>query len=110
MRNNSEAWTQHEILKAWGAHPSLRLWRQNTGAAMVKGRLVRFGSPGCPDILGALAPTGRLIGIEVKAPDGRQSAEQKSFQAMFERMGALYVLARDVETVDRALAELGITR
>jgi hypothetical protein len=105
-----EAWVLHDILRAWGAHPRLRIWRQNTGAAMVKGRLVQFGIPGTPDILGVLAPTGRFLGIECKSATGRQREAQKTFQRVVESMGGVYVLARSVADVDAALAALGITR
>jgi hypothetical protein len=102
----TEAQTQFEILKAWGSHPRLRIWRQNVGAAMVNGRLVRFGQPGCPDILGVMSPSGRLIGVEVKSATGRQSPEQKRFEEMFRSKGAIYILARSLEDVDRVLIPL----
>lgn len=106
----SEAQIQFEILKAYGAHPRLRVWRQNTGAAMVKGRMVRFGVPGCADILGVISPSGRFLAIECKKATGRQSEDQKRFERMVTSMGGLYVLARSVADVDAALAAEGITR
>lgn len=106
----SEAQIQFEILSAWGASPHLRIWRQNTGVAQMAGRSVRFGTPGTPDILGLMLPHGRMLGIECKSARGRQSEEQRSFERMMKAFGGLYVLARDLETVDRALAAEGITR
>ena len=106
----SEAWIQHEILKAWGCHPRLRAWRQNTGVAQFGDRAVRFGVPGCADILGLIAPSGRMLAIEVKSESGKQSDAQKRFQGMIQGFGGLYVLARSLEDVDRALAAEGITR
>lgn len=100
----------HAILKSWGAHPRLRIWRVNTGMAQLKGQWVRFGVPGQADISGVVGPTGIRLEIECKAPKGRQSDEQKAWQAMIEKFGGLYVLARSVEDVDRALAAIGITR
>lgn len=105
-----EALILFSILKSYGAHPRLRLWRANTGAAMVHGRLVRFGVPGQGDISGLISPSGRRLEIEVKAARGRQSDDQKRWERVITSMGGLYVLARDVETVDRALAAEGITR
>jgi hypothetical protein len=101
---------QHAILRAWGAHPRLRIARVNTGAAMVKGRLVRFGVPGTADICGVIAPAGRFLAIEVKSTSGKQREAQKTFQRVVEAMGGLYVLARSVSDVDAALAGVGITR
>lgn len=103
----SEAALQAAILQKWGADPRLRIWRQNTGQAWVPlghgWRPVRMGLPGVADIIGIMAPHGRWLAIETKASGGRQRSSQKAFQAMVERMGGLYVLARDVETVDAAL-------
>jgi hypothetical protein len=106
----SESEIQHAILLRWGSHPRMRLARTNTGAAKVKGRFVRFGIPGQPDIQGLISPSGRYIGIEVKTKTGKQSDAQKTFQRVVESLGGIFILARSVEDVDRALAELGITR
>lgn len=102
----TEAQIQHDILKAYGAHPRLRLWRQNTGAAMVNGRMVKFGLAGCPDILGIMSPSGRFIGIEVKSATGRQSEDQKRFERVFQSYGAVYILARAVADVSAVLDPL----
>jgi hypothetical protein len=49
----------------------------NSGAyKMPDGRYVRFGFPGCPDILGQMRD-GRLLAIEVKAARGRLTDEQE---------------------------------
>ena len=105
-----EAFILRDVLAAWGNHPRLRIARTNTGGAMIKGRFVLFNPPGTADIVGLIAPTGRMLMIECKAPRGVQSPEQKTMQRIVERFGGLYVLARDVATVDQALAQLGITR
>jgi hypothetical protein len=116
-----EAHTQAAILVAWGAHPRVRVWRQNTGVGwFANGEParkddpgaypVKFGVPGCPDILGVIGPEGRFLGIEAKAPNGVQSDDQKRFQRVFTALGGVYILARSVADVDRALAEIGLTR
>jgi hypothetical protein len=104
-----EAFIQRDILAAWGAHPQLRLVRMNTGAAMVRGQLVRFGLPGMADIMG-LIKGGRALAIEVKTATGRQREAQKTFERVFTEWGGLYILARSVDDVDRGLAAVGITR
>lgn len=102
----------HAILTAWGAHPGVRLWRQNTGKAYPPGsdRLVTFGVPGQGDISGIVAPSGRRLEIECKSARGRQREDQEAFQRVIERFGGIYILARSVEDVDRALAGLGVMR
>jgi hypothetical protein len=62
--------------KAWIYH-----WRNSTGAVRIgPGRFIRFGKVGSLDIEGIL-PGGRFLAVEVKAPDGRLSPEQKRFLA-----------------------------
>jgi hypothetical protein len=107
-----EAHIQHAILKAWGAHPRVRIARVNTGAAMVGNppRLVRFGVPGTADLCGLIAPSGRLLMVEVKAAKGKQREAQIVMQRVVTAFGGLYVVARSVAEVDAALAAEGITR
>lgn len=103
---HSEAEIQREILVAFGARSDLRIWRANTGKAFnPSGRLVTFGVPGQPDIMGLRLPHGQLIGIEVKSATGKQRADQASFQAMMERFGGLYILARSVADVECVLGK-----
>lgn len=99
----SESHVVHAILKAWGAHPRLRIARVNTGAAMLKGRLVRFGVPGTADICGVIAPSGRLLMIECKALNGKQREAQVTMQRVVTAMGGLYVVARSLEDADAVL-------
>ena len=93
---------QNAILRAFGTRPDLRIWRANVGVARIGRRVVRFGVPGQADLTGVL-PNGRRIEIEVKSPDGRQSEDQANFQRMIERFGGLYVLARSVDDVQKAI-------
>lgn len=104
MTDQSEAEIQREILATFGARPDLRLWRANTGKAMnPSGRMVQFGVPGQPDLMGLRLPHGQLIGIEVKSATGKQRPDQKAFQTMMERFGGLYILARSVDDVRKFL-------
>lgn len=98
------------ILLAWGAHPRLRIARINTGAAGLGNRLVRFNPKGTGDIVGLIAPTGRMLMIECKSATGAQRKEQQTMERVVTAMGGLYVLARSVDDVDRALRAVGVTR
>lgn len=97
---------QHAILKAWGAHPRLRIARVNTGAAVIHGRLVRFGVPGTADIVGLITPSGRMLMIEVKAAKGKQREAQVVMQRVITAMGGLYIVARSLADADAALIPL----
>lgn len=95
-----------EVLKALRAHPAVA-WceRQNSGAVRVGGRFVRFGWPGCPDVLGQLKD-GRLLGVEVKAPTGRLRPEQAVFLDRIRGAGGVAFVAHDLRDVVRELGPL----
>lgn len=79
-------------------------WRHRTGAARVGNRFIRFGWPGCPDVLGQLKD-GRLLGVEVKAQAGRLRPEQALFLARIRAAGGVAFVARDCRDVLRTLGE-----
>lgn len=121
VRSSPEAFIQRDILAAWGSHPRLRIDRINTGVGWFnsKGpcrrkdpgaRPVRFNPKGTADIVGLIAPTGRMLQIECKAPGETQSDEQIVMQRVITAFGGLYILAFSLADVDAALAPLGITR
>lgn len=100
----SEAHLVQSILATFGARPDLRIWRANVLVARDQsGRIVRAGVKGQADISGILSPSGRRVEIECKAATGRQTREQKAWQAMIEKHGGLYILARSIEDVSAAL-------
>lgn len=101
-----EAFVVHDILKAWGAHPRLRIARINTGGAMLRGQFVRFGVPGTGDIVGLIAPSGRLLMIECKTATGKQREAQITMERVVTAMGGLYVVARSLADADAALIPL----
>lgn len=98
-----------EILLAWGAHPSVRMWRANAGQAWVPAaggmRPVQMNVPGCADLIGLILG-GRFLAIETKSASDRMRESQLAFRAMVERLGGLYIVARSVEDVDRVLGRL----
>jgi hypothetical protein len=83
-------------------------WRMNTGAGkLIDGarhtsRFVRFGFPGCSDIIGIL-DDGRWLAIEVKSPTGKATQEQLIFLAEIAKRGGVAFIARGIEDVDRHL-------
>lgn len=80
----------------------LKLWRNNTGALPREGGgFIKFGAVGSPDLLGILAPSGRLVGLEVKAPKGKTSEHQETWLKEAQEFGALVGV---VHSVDEACA------
>lgn len=69
-------------------------------------RFIRFGWKGCPDVLGQMKD-GRLLGVEVKAPDGRLRPEQALFLERIRAAGGVGFVARDCRDVRRELG--GVT-
>ncbi len=92
-----------EVLKALRAHPAVA-WceRQNSGAAKVGGRFIRFGWPGCSDVLGQLRD-GRFLACEVKAPTGKLRPEQAVFLERIRGAGGVAFVACDLRDVLREL-------
>ena len=103
MTPRSEAAIQAEILVAVTALPDACFWRQNIGSAQnpATGRVIRFGRPGAPDILGCYR--GKAVGIECKTAAGRLRKTQEIWREAFERAGGLYIIGRDVDGVLRGL-------
>ncbi len=98
----SEHQIQAAILRYLAISPRVA-WaeRMNTGAIKIpaangRDRFLRFGFPGCPDILGQLTD-GRLLAIEVKSPTGRASEAQAAFLALVATHGGVAILARSID-------------
>lgn len=107
MSKGSEAQTQKLILD-WLAANHVLAFRMNTGAGKFsnpsgKERFMHFGVPGMADILAFRGQRAHWpstpVWIEVKAPKGKQSELQKSFQAQVEAEGHTYVLAYSLDDV-----------
>ena len=73
-------------------------WRNNSGATRTaSGGFVRFGTAGSPDII--VIKHGLFIGLEVKAPAGRQSPDQKEFERGVTEAGGEYHVVRTIDDV-----------
>ena len=104
--DRKEAAALLEVLQALRVHPAVA-WceRMNSGAVRIGGRFVRFGWPGCPDVLGQLRD-GRLLGCEVKGPTGRLRPSQVVFLERIRAAGGVAFMARDCRDVRRELQAL----
>src|SRR5450755_2577576 len=73
-------------------------YRNNSGGFLDANKhFYRFGALGSPDIICVV--DGQFVGIEVKAPGGKQSDHQISFQKRLEAAGGKYILAYSLEGV-----------
>lgn len=73
----------------------------NTGAIKTADRFFRFGSPGMADILCLV--DGKAIWLEVKAPNGKQSENQKWFEANVVAAGCQYHVVRSIDDIKEVL-------
>jgi hypothetical protein len=100
-----ESTVLHEVRAALVGTGRVLLWRSNTGVDLARG--VRYGlGVGGPDLVGCIRPTGRMLGVEVKAPEGRLSRDQKCWRDAFVAAGGAYILARSAEAALEALARI----
>lgn len=92
---------------ALGREPDLVLWRLSAGITRdpLTGRSYRAGLvPGAADLIGVLAPHGRLFALEVKTATGRISPEQKLWASLVRDHGGFVATIRSVEDAHAALA------
>ena len=109
MRRSQTPRREADVLAACRALLTLRgipHWRQNSGALRVDGRFVRFGLPGCSDLIGILPRSGRLIACEVKRPGGQLTAAQRAFLDAVNAAGGVGIVVEDVKVLARVLDRL----
>jgi hypothetical protein len=93
-----EAKVQKAII-AWLLEHKVVLAVTDAGALAKLGLGISCGIPaGWPDITGCVRG-GRFIGVECKAPGGKQSQDQKVCEAAIHNNGGHYCLAQSVEDV-----------
>jgi hypothetical protein len=100
----SEHDIQRQILD-WLKLKHIFHWRNNSGAMRSshkgKSRFMRFGAKGSPDIFAVIG--GQIFGIEVKRPGGKQSEDQRIFEAFLTRAGGRYLVVNSLEGLEEAL-------
>ena len=70
--------------------------RQDGGGITMR-RLPKFQPKGIPDLI--VVAGGLFFGLEVKTKIGRQSPEQKEFEANVKKHGGKYFVVRSIEDV-----------
>jgi hypothetical protein len=95
-----------------------RIWhrRWNTGAVKLDSRFMRFGHKGDADIemtipaeyCGKEARYQKVVWVECKSADGRQTEEQREFQREVEDRGHYYLLVRSSDDLLEWLKEHGV--
>lgn len=97
------------IRLAVGSLPHVRLWRNNVGILKdSRGIPVSYGLlKGSADLIGIVAPYGRLLSIEVKRPGHRHRAtpEQVTWCDIIIRFGGVAGIVESVEEALELVAE-----
>jgi hypothetical protein len=107
--SNPETVVQQAIRLALGGERDLVLWRNSTGMAEhldQHGRTYRqrYGlAVGSADLVGILAPHGRMVALEVKTARGRTTPEQDQWLALVRSRGGFAAVVRSVEEARAAL-------
>ena len=103
-----EAQVLRAVLQVLAHHPRVA-WahRMQSGAGRLvrKGgasQFLRFGFPGCPDVLGQLR-TGQVLAVECKRPSGKTTDEQAAFLRLVADHGGVALVARSADDVVAAL-------
>lgn len=100
------------VRAALASQPDVTIWRNNTGGGTIgyddsgdDGRWVTFGiGKGGADLVGLLAPAGRFIAFETKAPKRGLSKFQRMWAAAVRARGGFYTVVRSPEAALEALA------
>ncbi len=117
----SESSLLNEVIATFGCGKNFRIARNNTGTGKycsqcdrlhkMEGhrydRVVDYGVPGAPDVLGILGPDGRMFGIETKSESGRVAPKQVRYHAMVERFGGRVCVVRSVEEAREWMSQIG---
>ena len=101
---NKETTIQNQIRIALSELGIVR--RNNVGTFFTSyGNPVVIGIPGESDLT-LFCRGGRTVFIEVKTPTGRQSKQQKRFQAAVERLGFEYIIMKSVEDAQKFIEDV----
>jgi hypothetical protein len=107
----TESSNQAKIMVALGCEHDFRVFRNNVGIATFGAAKVRYGLlPGSSDLIGILAPMGRLVSLEVKQEGKKPTPEQVAWLKMIRKMGGFAAVVTDVvdarDALERARAGL----
>jgi hypothetical protein len=132
----SEKAIQTQILLALGKHPSVRLFRNNTGNGVTGSRYIRIDKPttvtlqagdwvvkngrriqfglqvGSGDLIGArqINSIAQFLSVEVKDAKGRLTPDQENWLQFVRKFGGCGIVARSAEEAVSQIvtAELGL--
>jgi hypothetical protein len=110
FRRHDETRLVREILRAFGARPGIRLFRNSVGMVRLPdGGAIPYGlCPGSSDLIGwRTLPSGvaQFVALEVKTPAGRLTRDQGRFLEAVRRSGGVAAEIRSLGDVEVVLGE-----
>lgn len=101
----TESQLMDKVRLVLGADPAGAWFRNNVGLADQRGHQVRYGlGNGSADLVGLFR--GVFVAVEIKTETGRQSPDQRRWQALVEGKGGVYAIVRSEDDARALLAEL----
>ena len=101
-----ESQVMDAVQRILATHPKVAMfWRQNTGAAKLKGFYVKFSFKGAADWLGMLQG-GRFLAVECKGTNGKASDDQIAFLKNVNDAGGFALVVDDPAQLIGALDAL----
>ena len=92
------------VLQLQKSIPNIRLFERHVGQFFThNNRPIQINRKGMADLYGLVAINGSMhhIEIEIKTGTGRQTKEQKTWQAFIEKFSGLYVVGWTVEDIEQ---------
>lgn len=99
----------HDIQEQYGLRTDMLIWRNNTGCARGKRRLVRFGLLGSADFI-VLLDGGKTLFVECKRVGKDRDAQQRRFERRVTELGFTYVVAWTMDDFRAALVRMGVVQ
>jgi hypothetical protein len=86
----------------------VRLWRNNVGVLPDgNGGRVAYGlGKGSSDLVGLIVGQGRFLGVEIKRPNQKPTAEQEAWLKTIRDFGGIAVVLRSVEEAEELLRRI----
>lgn len=94
----------HDVRLALGRIQGLTIWRNSVGVGATGTRYQRYGlCVGSTDLIGIMAPTGRMFCLEIKSARGRLTRQQRMFASLIRSHGGFCAVARTVHEAQMAV-------
>lgn len=108
MKAATESTILAQCLQWLSLQPGVMAWRSNNAGTRRRDKNGRefwsfTGMKGVSDILGVVAPNGRLLAVETKRPGGRLSPQQAFFLDSVRKLGGIAIVVHSLDELIEAM-------